>query len=71
MCKYNLLSPYVTSMCMISGLTSWYWITNVGFFPEEDYLPCSQYVLVACSSLSKAEAPSEFPLLLVLCSFGS
>lgn len=39
----------------------------MGFFPEEDYyLPYSQHVLAACSSLSKAEAPSELPLLLVL-----
>ena len=45
---------------MISGLTTWYWITNQGVHPWGFTLQ-SQHSLVACSALLRVQAPWDFP----------
>lgn len=55
--KHNLLGLHnVTYMCMFAGLTIWYWVTNWCALPGGGYLSLTQQSLVACGSLSKAEA---------------
>lgn len=47
-------------MYIISGLTTRYWITNLGLFPGKDSFSCFQNSLDVYSSLPRIEASCQF-----------